>query len=65
MIIITTPATDRKTPIPPCLGPPARNTATNSATQSNTKANREKLRPCTGGVIFSEAEEFIVGNKGS
>jgi hypothetical protein len=42
----TIPAVIRKIPIPPCLGPPAKKTATNSAAISREKASSERLRPC-------------------
>ena len=44
--IRTSPATVRKIPIPPCLGPPARKTAISSAAKSSRKASRELLPPC-------------------
>jgi hypothetical protein len=45
MKIMTNPAVSRKIPIPPCLGPPARKTATNSATSNRVKASNERSRP--------------------
>jgi hypothetical protein len=40
----TIPAVIRKIPIPPCLGPPAKKTATNSAAISREKASSERSR---------------------
>jgi hypothetical protein len=40
----TIPAVIRKIPIPPCLGPPARKTATNTAAISWEKASSERSR---------------------
>jgi hypothetical protein len=41
----TIPAVIRKIPTPPCLGPPAKKTATNSAAISREKASSERSRP--------------------
>jgi hypothetical protein len=42
----TIPAVIRKIPIPPCLGPPAKKTATKADAISRVKASSERSRPC-------------------